>query len=219
MSAGKYDILLFAEHGFYPPALEPQHRIHDRMCVINKGTFTHLSYNTNYGTDTEWNQYSGTVITLNKDMRAKKAKDSVGGDPTKLGRWTWTKICGKAVFTTVFVSIYRSCHNPDGMHTVWSQQACYFKDHKDIEQPDIHALFIKNLCKFLGDLCDNGHNVVLGMDANDDVHDGKVTKTLMEIGMYKTVISNHGGESASATCATNKQRKPIDSIWTSPALK
>ena len=56
------------------------------------------------------------------------------------------------------------------------------------------------------------------MDANDDVRDGKITKALMEIGMYEAVVSNHGGESVPATCATNKQRKPIDSIWTSPGL-
>ena len=56
------------------------------------------------------------------------------------------------------------------------------------------------------------------MDANDDVRDCKVTKALMEIGMYEAVISNHNGESVTATCATNKQRKPIDSIWTSPGL-
>ena len=219
MSAGKYDVLLYAEHGLYPPALEPQHQMHDRMCVMNKGTFTRLSYNTNDGTNTKWNQYGGTGITLNTDMRARKAKDGVGGDPTKLGRWTWTKICGKGDITTVFVSAYRPCHNPDGLHTVWSQQARYFKDHEDIQEPDVQALFIRDLCKFLGDLRDDGHNVVLGMDANDDVRDGKVTKALMEIGMYEAVVSNHGGESVPATCATNKQRKPIDSIWTSPGLK
>ena len=60
--------------------------MHDRMCMINKGTFTRLSYNTNDGPDTLWNQYGGTGITLNKDMRARKAKDGVGGDQTKLGR-------------------------------------------------------------------------------------------------------------------------------------
>ena len=85
MSAGKYDVLLFAEHGLYKPALEPQHQMYDRMCVMNKGTFTRLSYNTNDGTDTKWNEYGGTRITLNADMRARKAKDDVGGDPTKLG--------------------------------------------------------------------------------------------------------------------------------------
>ena len=73
MSAWKYDILLYAEHGLYTPALEPKHQMHDRMCVMNKGTFTRLSYNTNDGKDTKWNQYGGTGITLNKDMRARKS--------------------------------------------------------------------------------------------------------------------------------------------------
>ena len=61
-------------HDLYPPASEPQHQIHDRMCMMNKGTFTCLSYNTNNGPDTLWNQYGGTRITLNKDMRAKKSE-------------------------------------------------------------------------------------------------------------------------------------------------
>ena len=56
------------------------------------------------------------------------------------------------------------------------------------------------------------------MDANDDVCDGEVTKVLLEVGIFEAVVSNHGGESDPATCATNKQRKLIDSIWTSPAL-
>ena len=70
----------------------------------------------------------------------------------------------------------------------------------------------------MGDLRDEGNNIVLGMDANDDVRNGKVTKALEEIGIYKAVVSNHGGESVPATCATNEQREPIDNIWTSPGL-
>ena len=121
MSAGIYDVLLFAEHGLYPPVLEPQHQMHDCMCMMNKSTFTWLSYNTNDGPVTLWNQYGGTGVTLNKDMRARKAKDGVGGDPTKLGRWTWTKICGKDGITSVFVSAYRPCRNRAGLRTVWNQ--------------------------------------------------------------------------------------------------
>ena len=55
MSTGKYGILFFAEHDMYGPALEPKHQIHDPMCVMNKGTMTRLSYNTNDGTRTKWN--------------------------------------------------------------------------------------------------------------------------------------------------------------------
>ena len=104
------------------------------------------------------------------------------------------------------------------MKTVWIQQARYSKEHTEIQKPDVYALFIRDLCKFLSDLCDKDNNVVLGMNANDDVRDGKVTKALMEIEMYEAVVSNHGGESVPATYATNKQKKPIDSIWTSPGL-
>ena len=56
------------------------------------------------------------------------------------------------------------------------------------------------------------------MDANDDVRDGEVTKALMEIGIFKAVVSNYGGKSVPATCATNKQHTPINSIRTSPRL-
>ena len=52
ISAGKYDALIFAEHRLYPPALEPKHQMYDRMCVMNKGTLTCLSYNTNDGKGT-----------------------------------------------------------------------------------------------------------------------------------------------------------------------
>ena len=93
-----------------------------------------------------------------------------------------------------------------------------FKKNQDIEVSEVHALFIRVLCKFLGDLRDEGNNVVLGMDANDNVRDGKVIKTLMEIGIFEAVVSNHGDESVPAAYATNKQQKLIDSIWTSPGL-
>ena len=131
---------------------------------------------------------------------------------------TWTRIGGKDGIATVFVSAYRLCHSPDGIHTVWRQQARYFKEHEDIRNPDVHPLFIRDLCKYLWDLRDNGNNVVLGMDANYDVREGEVTRALWEIGMFEAVVSNHKEKSVPATCAKNTQRKPIDSIRTSLGL-
>ena len=169
MSAGKYDVLLFAKHGLYSPVLELKQGMHNHMCMMNKGTFTCPSYNTNDGNETKWDQYDGTSITLNADMRSRMTKGGSSSDLTKLERWTWACIGGKDGIATVFVSAYRPCHNPDGLHTVWSQQACYFKEHGDSKVPDVHALFIKDLCKFLGDLRDKGNTIVLGLDINGDV--------------------------------------------------
>ena len=42
-------------------------------------------------------------------------------------------------------------------------------------EPDIHALFIVDLCRALGNISDFGHHVVLGMDTNDDARDGAGT--------------------------------------------
>ena len=70
------------------------------------------------------------------------------------------------------------------------------------------------MSKTLGDLCNFGYHVVLGMDTNDNLRDGDVSVALVEIGIEEAVIKNHRGESVPATCARNTQRKPIDSIWT-----
>ena len=156
-------------YGRNSQALEPEHAMHNRMCMRNTGTFTRLSYNTNDGKETKWNQYSGIGITLNADMISRMTKGGSGGDPTKLRRWTWACIGGKDYIATVLVSTYRPCHNPVGLHTVWSRQARCFKENEDVKVPDAHALFIGDLCKFFEDLRDKANNVVLGIDANNDV--------------------------------------------------
>ena len=118
----------------------------------------------------------------------------------------------------MFVSAYKPCHSPKGLKTVWRQQARYFKREEGIHNPDVHALFTQDLVRFLGDLRDDENNVVLGMDANDDVRDREVTKVLWKIGMFEAVASNHKEKSVPVTCGKNTQRKPIDSIWTSLGL-
>ena len=112
-------MMLVAEHGLYPPELELSEGCHDRMCMTMKGSYSRLSYNTNVGDSTTWNQYGGTGVILTADMKSRMA--SKGADPTKLGQWTWVRIEGKAGKSTVFVSAYRPCKNTTSMDTVWNQ--------------------------------------------------------------------------------------------------
>ena len=104
------------------------------------------------------------------------------------------------------------------MDTVWNQHAQYYQNEREIEEPDVHALFLEDLCKTLAHFCDFGDHVVLCMDANDDVRDGEVSTALAAIDIEEAVIKNHNGESVPATCARNTIREPINSIWTSPGL-
>ena len=98
------------------------------------------------------------------------------------------------------------------MDTVWNQHVIYYQDEREIEEPDVRALFLVDLCKTLSDFHDFGDHVVLGLDANDDVRDGEVSAALAEISIGEAVIKNHKGESVPTTCARNTLRKPIDSF-------
>ena len=114
MSAGKYDALLFAKHGLYPPELKTKEGWHDRMCMMNKGTYTRLSYNTNDGENTKLNQYGGTCITLTTNMTSIIIEKGSVGVPTKLGRWSWVRLGGKYGIATVY------CVEPAG--TIFPKQ-------------------------------------------------------------------------------------------------
>ena len=81
-----------------------------------KGSYSRLTYNTNDGDSTPWNQYEGTGVTLTTDMKSRMA--SKGPYPTKLDQWTWVRIEGKAGESTVFVSVYCPCKNMKGMDIV-----------------------------------------------------------------------------------------------------
>ena len=84
MSGGKQDALLVAEHGLYPPELEPSEGWHDRMCMSMKGSFSCLSYNTNDNDTACWIQYGGTGVTITADMKSRM--EDQDSDPTKIAR-------------------------------------------------------------------------------------------------------------------------------------
>ena len=92
---------------------------------------------------------------------------------------------------------------------------CYFQceREREIEEQDLHALFIADLCTILKDIMrDMDFHVMLGMNTNDDVHDGSVSTVLADIGITEAVISNHKGKNVPVTCSKNKERKSINNI-------
>ena len=213
---GAYDVMLFAEHGLNASKLQSGHSWHDRVCMNSKKTYSNVRYNSTENDISRWKQYGGTGVTITEDMRARKSDD--GGDPTKLGRWSYVRIHGRRGESTIFVSAYRPCKNTKDTGSVWMQHDRYYQQ-EGIENPDIHEEFITDLCYAIGRWRDEGFHVVLGMDSNEDVRDGKVTKNLEAVGMMEGVISQHKKDSAPATCAKNTNRTPIDSIWISPGVE
>ena len=186
------------------------------------GSCSHLNYNIhdnkNDGSNGPWRQYGGTGFKINENLRARMADHC--GDSFHIGRWSWVKIKGKDKKCTVFISAYRyrPCKNTVGINPVWNQQVRFFQYEDWCQDPDILENFDTQLCYFIGKIRDEGHNVALGMDANDDVRNGKISQALEDIDMSEAIIKFHKDRSPPATCATNTQHKVIDSIWTSPGI-
>ena len=95
----------------------------------------------------------------------------------------------------------RPCKIVIKISTVWNQHVQYYQSERDIDEPDMHAILIADLCTALGDLRNLGNLVVLGIDSNDNVRNGSISAALADIGIKKVVINNHCGESVPVTCS------------------
>ena len=77
------------------------------------------------------------------------------------------------------------------MSTVWNQHVRYYQSERDIDEPDVHPLFIADLCTALGDLRYLGYHVVLCMNSNDNDQNGSVSAAPTDIGIKEAIINNH----------------------------
>ena len=109
----------------------------------------------------------------------------------------------------MFIAAYRLFKNIKGLTTVCNQQVRYFQKEHQIQNPDIHELFHDNLCQFIGNLCNKGHNMVQGMDTNNDVRRGQISKVLEDTGMFEAFVKFYKGKNPPAICATNKNQKKL----------
>ena len=187
---GKFDVLLFAEHGLYHRNAGPSQRWNIRIKYYSKGTFSVVGYNKTVKCD-NWKQPGGTGITITKNMVTRKDKEGSGFDETGLGRWSWVRIEGKAKELTVFISAYRPCKNRKNLISVWNQQERFFKSKERITSPNVQMIFENNLCKVIQSTMEKGHKVVLGTDTNDDVRKCECSEKLNNIGMKEIIINFH----------------------------
>ena len=77
-----------------------------------------------------------------------------GSNPTKLGKWTWVKIEGegkarleKQPCLCQCQHIYYPCKSTKmNVLIILNQQVQHFKREQQIEEPDIHTMFITDIC-------------------------------------------------------------------------
>jgi hypothetical protein len=64
-----------------------------------------------------------------------------------------------------------------------------------------------------------GDQVIIGMDANEDVRGGDTARIFAEMDMREVILEAHHDKSPPATCDKNTNREPIDGIFATPGIR
>ena len=110
-----------------------------------------------------------------------------GKDPRGLGRWAWMIYKGHSGVSLRYIAAYRPVLNKDRPPSVWSQQRTYFQQHNEDWCP--RDMFTIDLCKEIERWLESGDQLILGVDANDDVCTGPFSRSLQTLGLVE-VITN-----------------------------
>jgi hypothetical protein len=125
-------------------------------------------------------QRGGTMIAaLGRLCDAITSTNGMGSDPTKLARFSWISL-GNGTVKTKVVSAYMPCRPPSNSkgETTWEQQQCYFESIGDFRDPD--EILLGDLLAQIKLWREAGEQVILALDANQNVYDGPLGQALSE---------------------------------------
>ncbi|CAJ1938373.1 unnamed protein product, partial [Cylindrotheca closterium] len=206
--------------------------------VASKGYYSVVAHNENRARPiASCSQYGGCVATILNSV-AHRAK-SFGRDPTKLGRWAYVRVQGKQFARPtsddqvceasdasrsrfsrdlVVVSAYRPNPPGTGESTVWAQHRSFFRSQGRLREP--REAFMVDLLRAITQWRDEGCEVILGVDANEDISSTKSSsfrQRLRDVGMEEAILQRYPGRTV-ATQHRNKRGTPIDGIFTTSGV-
>ena len=137
-----------------------------------------------------------------------------GADRSELGRWSWLRLRGRNEVFVRIVSAYRP--NPpiaNSPMSVYAQQKCTLNLRNDRRCP--REAFWDDILKEIATWQEEGDQVVLMLDANQDVRDQVIKNKLATVQMREILLERHGQD---APNTYNRGRLPIDGIFATPAI-
>ena len=78
--------------------------------------------------------------------------------------------------------------------------------------------FYEDLGKEIKKWSEAGDQIIVGIDANEDVREGKTKEFFDKMNMYESIISSHPDSSILSTNSNSSHSKPIDGIFLSHSL-
>ena len=170
-----------------------------------------LNYNSMEHEITSVHQPGGAGIIYN-DRLSYRCKET-GSDPRNLGRWTWSRFGDEHKIHTTFISAYRPCVSSLRVGTSTYDQ--HFRDIPPDTNP--RQLLLEDLSELIKTFQDKGDNIIIGMDANEDVSNRHITTFMNSMNLKNALAALHGSKFPSTTDSGDSE-KPIDIIMCSTSL-
>ena len=209
------DILAMTEINNHFKILPAQDQWSERMQALPRNhsvcaTNIHSASNRNH-------LYGGSAQMLFGPMSYRATTSE--RDPAGLGRWVSTRCQGKGGICIRFITGYRPNLDRDGgPYTVYSQQEKRFKQvDPDGDRCPRQAFFEDLHQEMLGWLTE-GEQIVLSLDANEDVRHGGIAQWVETWGLVDAHRQAHPNLPSVETCSSNTSAVPIDGIWISAGL-
>jgi len=154
-------------------------------------------------------QPGGVAITTTFEVTTRYAGTSQ--DPTGLGRWTSVLINGRQGHSFRVVCAYNPCKSTL-LNSVYQQHVRWLD--KENRSDDPHTALEKDLRQALLSWLDDGEEIAVCMDLNQDIRRGPLQKMFHFLGLKEMVMNRHQASSSPpATYSRNESDKPIDGIF------
>ena len=166
---------------------------HCRLHEVTIGWWESLHINAAYfqQCQTALKSLAGGVAVLSINKGAHRVMEQ-GQDPKGLGRWAWTKYRGQQGVSLRVVVAYRPVLNKSGVLSVWNQQKVFFESKDEDRCP--REMFVEDLCAEVVKWLAEGDQLVIGVDANEDVRSSTFGKRLKSLGLEETITAQHGSD-------------------------
>ena len=222
------DALAMQELGINWDKASVQDQMYNRLMKVPHAR-AFLANNTTEFTDTS-EQYGGVGIVTTTEATHRVVGNS--RDPRHLGRWVSVLLNGRATHKVRIVSVYnptrsdaytnapvwdlqgnkRKCTKK--LYTVYNQHLRYLRAHGILDKDPLEVLR-DDLKIAITSWLEDQEDLVICLDANEDVRSGPLTTMLRQLGLQDIILTKHmPGGPPPATQAMNQQDKPIDAIFT-----
>jgi hypothetical protein len=207
--AHQFDIMGFTEVNVHWNSLPSEQRLE----VQTRGWFTSIKRTTAYYIDHPFPVpfIYGGISQWAMDDAVPRVSEA-GVDPTGLGRWGWQRFVGRNGVALRVVTAYRPVEGR-GPRSVWMQQKAFLVNQQEMGNP--RQVFVTDLLKEVDEWLGCGDQIVLSMDANDDVVESDLARALRAKGLEEAVVKRHGKGPATY----QRGVLPIDGMFVTPSLQ